>query len=124
VKPVFLLGCYGCIFHGTGNSAKLFQNFGFFFWGGGGGGLTPPTPGTPLGYFNGRLQHCPREMTLPKHLVVANLFLNRGRRFAGFHVVGQLLPDIAKECTASILRVLAHKHKIVGGTLFQSLENS
>jgi hypothetical protein len=20
VKPIFLLGCYGCIFHGTGNS--------------------------------------------------------------------------------------------------------
>jgi hypothetical protein len=28
VKPVFLLGCYGCIFHGTGNSAQLCQNFG------------------------------------------------------------------------------------------------
>jgi hypothetical protein len=27
VKPVFLLGCYGCIFHGTGNSAQLYQNF-------------------------------------------------------------------------------------------------
>jgi hypothetical protein len=27
VKPLFLSGCYGCIFHGTGNSAKLFQNF-------------------------------------------------------------------------------------------------
>jgi hypothetical protein len=23
IKPVFLLGCYGCIFHGTGNSAQL-----------------------------------------------------------------------------------------------------
>jgi hypothetical protein len=33
VKAVFLLGCYGCIFHGTGNS----------------GGWTPQTPsGTPL----------------------------------------------------------------------------
>ena len=28
VKAVFLLGCYGCIFHGTGNSAQLCQNFG------------------------------------------------------------------------------------------------
>jgi hypothetical protein len=26
VKPVFLLGCYICIFHGTGNSAQLCQN--------------------------------------------------------------------------------------------------
>ena len=25
---VFLLDCYGCIFHGTGNSAQLCQNFG------------------------------------------------------------------------------------------------
>jgi hypothetical protein len=34
VKPIFLLGCYGCIFHGTGNSAQLCQNFGIS----GGGG--------------------------------------------------------------------------------------
>jgi hypothetical protein len=27
VKPV-LLGCYGCIFHGTGNSVQLCQNLG------------------------------------------------------------------------------------------------
>jgi hypothetical protein len=40
VKPVFLLGCYGCIFHGTGNSAQLFQNFGIS----GGGCLSPPNP--------------------------------------------------------------------------------
>jgi hypothetical protein len=33
VKPVFLLGCYGCIFHGTGNSAQLCQNFGISGWG-------------------------------------------------------------------------------------------
>jgi hypothetical protein len=39
VKPVFLLGCcYGCIFHGTGNSARLCQNFGISGW----GCLTPP----------------------------------------------------------------------------------
>jgi hypothetical protein len=44
VKPVFLLGCYGCIFHGTGNSAQLYQNF--EIWG---GGSNPPNPlGTPL----------------------------------------------------------------------------
>jgi len=36
VKAVFLLGCYGCIFHGTGNSAQLCQNFGIS------GGLKPP----------------------------------------------------------------------------------
>ena len=41
VKAVFLLGCYGCIFHGTGNLAQLCQNFGIFFWG---GGWTPQTP--------------------------------------------------------------------------------
>jgi hypothetical protein len=28
VKPVVLLGCYGCFLHGTGNSAQLFQIFG------------------------------------------------------------------------------------------------
>ena len=38
VKDVFLLGCYGCIFHGTGNSAHLCQNFGIP------GGLNTPTP--------------------------------------------------------------------------------
>jgi hypothetical protein len=36
VNPVFLLGRYGCVFHGTGNSAQLCQNFGIFFFGGGG----------------------------------------------------------------------------------------
>jgi hypothetical protein len=35
VKPVFLLGCYRCNFHGTGNSAQLCQNFGLS----GGGGF-------------------------------------------------------------------------------------
>ena len=46
VKAVFLLGCYGCIFHGTGNSAQLCQNFGIS---GGGGFEHPKAPlGTPL----------------------------------------------------------------------------
>jgi hypothetical protein len=27
VNPLFLLDCYGCIFHGTGNSTRLCQNF-------------------------------------------------------------------------------------------------
>jgi hypothetical protein len=33
MKPVFWLGCYGCIFHGTGNSTQLCQNFGISGWG-------------------------------------------------------------------------------------------
>ena len=46
VKTVFLLDCYGCIFHGTGNSAPLCQNFGISGW----GVWTPQPPplGTPL----------------------------------------------------------------------------
>ena len=46
VKAVFLFGCYGCIFHGTGNSAQLCQNFGISGW----GVWTPQPPplGTPL----------------------------------------------------------------------------
>jgi hypothetical protein len=28
VKPVILLGCYRCIFHGTGSSAQHCQNYG------------------------------------------------------------------------------------------------
>jgi hypothetical protein len=40
VNPVFWLGCHGCIFRGTGNSAQLCQNFGIS----GGGGFEPPTP--------------------------------------------------------------------------------
>jgi hypothetical protein len=39
VKAVFLLGFYGCIFHGTGNSAQLCQTFGIS-----GGGLNTPPP--------------------------------------------------------------------------------
>jgi hypothetical protein len=42
VKPVFWLGCYGCIFHGTGNLVQLCQNFGI--WGGGGVFETPQFP--------------------------------------------------------------------------------
>jgi hypothetical protein len=42
-KPVFWLGCYGCIFHATGNSAQLCQNFGIS-----GGLSTPSPPGAPL----------------------------------------------------------------------------
>ena len=37
-KAIFLLGCYGCIFHGTGNSAQLCQNFGIS------GGIEHPKP--------------------------------------------------------------------------------
>jgi hypothetical protein len=37
VKPVFLIGCYGFIFHGSRNLAQL-RNFG------GGGGVEPPPP--------------------------------------------------------------------------------
>ena len=46
MKAVFLLCCYGYIFHGTGNSAQLCQNFGIL----GGGGVEHPNPplGTPL----------------------------------------------------------------------------
>ena len=42
VKAVFLLGCYGCIFHGTRNLAQLCQNFGIS-----GGGLNTPTQPNP-----------------------------------------------------------------------------
>jgi hypothetical protein len=46
VTPVFLLGCYGCIFHGTENLAQLRLNFGIS---GEGSVWTSQTPlGTPL----------------------------------------------------------------------------
>jgi hypothetical protein len=41
VKPVFLLGCYGCIFHETGNSSQLCQNLEI-------GEGVAPHPHTPL----------------------------------------------------------------------------
>jgi hypothetical protein len=41
VNPVFLLGCYGCIFHRTENSAQLCQNFRISGGAGGGGGQPP-----------------------------------------------------------------------------------
>ena len=44
VKAAFLLGCYGCIFHGTRNSAQLCQNFGIS----GEGGVEHPNPTPPL----------------------------------------------------------------------------
>jgi hypothetical protein len=50
VKPVFLLGYYGCVFHGTGNSAQLCQNFGIS--GMGVGGFEPPKPPS--------VRHCSR----------------------------------------------------------------
>ena len=40
MKAVFLLGCYGCIFHGTWNSAQLCQNLGIS----GRGGFEHPNP--------------------------------------------------------------------------------
>jgi hypothetical protein len=42
MKPIFWLGCCGCIFHGPGNSAQLWQNFGIS-----GVGLNPPPPLVP-----------------------------------------------------------------------------
>jgi hypothetical protein len=42
VKSVFLLDCYGCIFHGNGYSAQLCQNFRIWM------GVEPLPPGTPL----------------------------------------------------------------------------
>jgi hypothetical protein len=50
MKPIWL-DCYGYIFHGNGNSAQLWQNFGIS----GGRGLTPP----------GSVCHCkPYSLTL------------------------------------------------------------
>jgi hypothetical protein len=43
VKSAFWLCCYGCIFHGTENSAQLCQNFGIW----GGGVLNPPNSPPP-----------------------------------------------------------------------------
>ena len=45
MKAVFLLGRYGCVFHGTGNSAQLCQNFGIS-----GGGVEHPKPPSPPRY--------------------------------------------------------------------------
>jgi hypothetical protein len=50
VKPVFSLGCYGFIFHGSRNMAQL--------WNFGGGGLSPPTPlGTLLAVCRNRRKY-------------------------------------------------------------------
>ena len=45
VKPIFLSGCYRCIFHRTGNLAQLCQDFRIS--GGGGGVFNPPTQTPP-----------------------------------------------------------------------------
>jgi hypothetical protein len=44
MKPVFVLGCYGCVFHGTGNSAQLWQNVGISGQGGAEPSQTPLPP--------------------------------------------------------------------------------
>jgi hypothetical protein len=54
VKPVFLLGCYGCIFHRTGNSAQLCQNFGIS----GGWFETPKPPPSVC--------HCSEQQSAPR----------------------------------------------------------
>ena len=65
VKTVFLLGCCGCIFHGTGNSAQLCQNFGIS----GGGGVW--TPHTPPRYATASLCHGTRiVVTFPVHTLM------------------------------------------------------
>jgi hypothetical protein len=48
MTPIFQLGCYGCIFHETGNSVQLFQNFGIS---GVGVGLNTTNP-------NPTVRHC------------------------------------------------------------------
>jgi hypothetical protein len=53
VKPVFLLGYYGCIVHGTWNSARLCQNFGILW---GGGGWNPPNLPS--------VRHCPPKLCI------------------------------------------------------------
>ena len=52
VKAAFLLGCYGCIFHGTGNSGQLCQNFGIS----GVGGFEHPKPPPPS------VRHCTYQL--------------------------------------------------------------
>jgi hypothetical protein len=60
VNPVFLLVCYGCIFHGTGNSAQLCQNFGISGVGGEPHKKNPlDTPLLPLFIF--KLSHKRRD---------------------------------------------------------------
>jgi hypothetical protein len=56
VKPVFLLGCYGCIFHGPGNSARLFQNFGISE------GLNPRNPSPSS------VRHC--SVFIPRYSII------------------------------------------------------
>jgi hypothetical protein len=45
MKPVLLLGCYGRIFQGTGNSVQLCQNFRNF------GGFEPPKPPQSVNHY-------------------------------------------------------------------------
>jgi hypothetical protein len=65
VKPVFLLGCYGCIFHGTGIRpifVKKIRNFG-----GVGVYTTTPNPLTVCHWFNMTVTANPLQAwTFPK----------------------------------------------------------
>jgi hypothetical protein len=53
VKPVFLLGCYGCISHGVSNSARLSQSFGISE-----GGCRTPHPWYAAGQDGSYLVSC------------------------------------------------------------------
>jgi hypothetical protein len=57
MNPIFLLGFYGCIFHGTGNSAQLWQNFGIS---GGGGGIETPKQSSVRPWFAWLKKSLPR----------------------------------------------------------------
>jgi hypothetical protein len=56
LKPVFVLGCYGCIFQRIGNSAQICQNFGIS--GGGGGVWNPQTPPLVRHWFAQWIERC------------------------------------------------------------------
>jgi hypothetical protein len=58
MKPIFWLGCYGYIVHGTGNSAQLWQNFGIS----GRGVWTPNLPRYATDWHNSITDFMPREL--------------------------------------------------------------
>jgi hypothetical protein len=125
VKPVFLLGCFGCIFHGTGNSAWLCQNCGIS----GGGVWNPPSvrhcpelsisPGLRLSLctfrnmtrFYGDELLAPRPTTKLEDLPVSAVRVCLFNIFAAaLHIVGR-----------SSIRNLRTRHAVITGTYLSSL---
>jgi hypothetical protein len=113
MKPIVWLRCYGCIFHGTGNSAQLCQNFGIS--GGWGGGLTTQTLplGTPLSTANSQIRNQIKGDTVKRH--------NGGIPVARKVMWRDVICDTDNSCVEAIYLCADGLHLIMRGVRFRNV---